>query len=110
MYSEPDDQKLPLSSYRHQATQQNSSRPNTSIIDVPVLTKSTHRLFRGQGGMIADNIVHRNADREGHSSINGLSVDFLCIQLGSLCFHDGVTELAKIQDLSAGDALGDKTF
>jgi hypothetical protein len=55
--------------------------------------------------MIADNIVDRNTDRESDSSADGATVDFLLIQLGSLCFHDSVAKFAQIQDHGSWDAL-----
>jgi hypothetical protein len=71
---------------------------------------STYRFFCRQGRVIAHDIIDRNANGKGHSSIHKLSVDLLCVKFGSLCFHDGVSKLAKVQNVGSRNALSHQTF
>ena len=60
--------------------------------------------------MVADDVVDRNADWEGNSSIDELAINLLGVKLGSLSLHDGVSELAQVQDLGTRNTLSDKSF
>ena len=54
----------------------------------------TYSFFGGEGGMITNDVIYRNANREGDSSIDHFAIDLFCVQLGSLCFHDSVSKFA----------------
>ena len=60
--------------------------------------------------MIANDIIDRDANGEGNSSIHKLSIHLLCVKFGGLCFHDGVPELAQVQDRGTRNALTHQTF
>lgn len=57
-------------------------------------TCETYSFFGGKGGMIANDVVDRNADRESDTSADGAAVHLLLIQLCSLRFHYCVAEFA----------------
>lgn len=60
--------------------------------------------------MVANDVIDGNANGEGDSLLDGLAVDLLVVELGDGGIDDGGTELAKIDDLGAGNALLDQTL
>lgn len=60
--------------------------------------------------MVANDVVDGNANGEGDALLDGLAVNLLVVELGDGGIDDGGTELAKIDDLGAGEALLDQTL
>ena len=60
--------------------------------------------------MVANDIIDGNANGEGNALLDSLAVDLLVVELGDGGIDDGGTELAKIDDLGAGDALLDQAL
>ena len=60
--------------------------------------------------MVANDVIDGNANGEGDALLDGLAVDLLVVELGDGGIDDGGTELAKIDDLGAGDALLDQAL
>ena len=58
--------------------------------------------------MVANDVIDGNANGEGDALLDGLAVDFLVVELGDGGIDDGCTELTKIDNLGAGNALLDQ--
>lgn len=70
----------------------------------------TYRFFSWKGGVIAYNIVDRNANGESNTSVNELSVNLLGVKFPSLGFHHGMSELTKVQHRGSRNTLSNQTF
>lgn len=73
-------------------------------------TRGTYQFFRGQGRVVANDIVDADAHGKGHSPLHYLASYFLCIELVRLSLHDGRSELAQVDNLGAGHALAKQTL
>jgi len=82
----------------------------TTTAAAHIHTHNTYPFFRNQWTEIAHYIIDRDTNRKGHTSINGLSIDFFGKELGGLCRHDRVTKLAKIEDLCSHLTLRNNTL
>ena len=60
--------------------------------------------------MVANDVIDGNANGEGDALLDGLAVNLLVVELGDGGIDDGGTELAKIDDLGAGEALLHQTL
>jgi hypothetical protein len=60
--------------------------------------------------MIANNIIHRDTDREGNPTVNRLSIDLLGKQLLGRGSDDCVPKFTQVNDLGAWNTLADKTL
>ena len=87
-----------------------STNPIQSYSNDNNSTLGTYRFFCGKRRMIADNIIDRNTNGKGHSSIYHLSIHFLGIKLGRRRLHDGMSKLTNIQDFGSRNALSDQSF
>jgi hypothetical protein len=60
--------------------------------------------------VIANNVIDRNADGKGHTSVNASAIYFFGKELLCLCVNDGCAKLADIQDLGTRHTLADQTL
>ena len=58
--------------------------------------------------MIADNIIYRDTNGKGNSTVNSLAVHLLGKQFLGLGCDDGVSEFTQVNDLGARKALADE--
>ena len=85
--------------------------PGQSSVQTKKITRSkTYQLLAGHRRMVANDVVDGNANGEGDALLDGLAVNLLVVELGDGGIDDGGTELAKIDDLGAGEALLDQTL
>lgn len=73
-------------------------------------TKGTYRFFRGKGGMVADDIIDRDTNGKGHTSIDLLSLDLFGVKFGSGSFNHFMAEFAKINNVGSRDTLANQSF
>ena len=85
--------------------------PGQSSVQAIKFTRSkAYQLLAGHRRMVANDVVDGNANGEGDALLDGLAVNLLVVELGDGGIDDGGTELAKIDDLGAGEALLDQTL
>ena len=60
--------------------------------------------------MVANNIIHTNANGEGNSLLNGDAIDLFVVQFSRGGVDDGGSKLAQIQNFGAGNALLDEAL
>lgn len=60
--------------------------------------------------MIAHNVVDRNTNGKGNSSIDQFPIDLFGIQLGSLSFHNRMSKFTQIDDFGPGQTLSDQAL
>jgi hypothetical protein len=71
----------------------------------------TYQFFRRlQRSVIADDIIDRDTDRKGDSTVHDLSVDFLGKELCGLRHNDGPSEFTNVNDGGPGKALRDDSL
>ena len=58
--------------------------------------------------MIADNIVDRDTDGKGNSTVNSLAVNLLGKEFLGLSCDDSVSEFTQVNNLGTGKALANK--
>jgi hypothetical protein len=60
--------------------------------------------------MIAHNVVDRNTNGKGNSSIDQFPIDLFGVQLGSLSFHNGMSKFTQINDFGPWQALSNQSL
>lgn len=74
------------------------------------LTLGTYSFIRRERAVVTNNVVHRNTNRECHTTINGTTVNFFGKKLLCLCVDDSSSKLTQINNLGTNHTLSDKAL
>jgi len=99
-----------MKAFRQEHKKTNKRAGQSSVQTIKFTRSKTYQLFAGQRRMVANDVIDGNANGEGDALLDGLAVNLLVVELGDGGIDDGGTELAKIDDLGAGEALLDQTL